>query len=477
MLLNGAQSRIVVALLWLVALGCTGCATAGDDSRPDAGTSACDHVAVQPGADVTSALSGALSHASQNPVAGVVGPRGAAQGRVYLAPGSYGLRSLNVPDNVRIEIAPGATLHPVEEFDPNQNNDWGLLVFGDANRPARNISIVAGDGCGGPGSPTSQNKPANTGFRGNDPDHGGMANAEVPFRPEWDTAAMWVMDLDPAEYDAGAQVTGFYFRWAYDIDIADIFTIQNAARAEVGIAPVSGATSRTAAMMFDPPNDASWVSDPEMQVLPHRVRVTRHYNILSPSGQGPNQIRACIDCEFREIFSHGGVALRVETDGIRTIDLGCSNTGEDQQGFREFAIVTGLVAERIEGAYGNRVAMFTPHCLPNGTVEVRDVRGTSMGELVVVAGSQAGAPSGGFSSIHIEDVWGCGGALAQEPYPEEPYNSYLPAPSRAAAGIVADWVDLTGTWSWPPSGAAGGLIDGLFPAGHSVTVVPPVACP
>ncbi len=455
-----------------VAAGCVGVAVPEDEVVHE--PPSCEGITVEPGGDVTASLTAALAQASSKPSKRVLGPSGAPQGRVHLGPGLYVLRSIVMPDDVRLEIDPGATIRLERGYEPNRLNDWGVFVFGTDSDPARNITITSGNGCGGAGAATGANKPDDTSFRGNGPDDGGMANAPVPFNAGWRTDAMWVMDLDPGATGAGEQVTGFYLRWAYDVDIANVFTIQNAARTATGIGPVPDVTSRTVAMMFDPPNDAAFTPVVEDQKVPHRVRVINHYNILSPSGQGANQVRACRDCLFASIFSHGGVPLRVETDGIRPVGPDCAATGSDGVGFREFAIVDDLVAFNIEGAYGNRVAMFTPHCLPNGTARVSGVRGTSMGELVAAARNQRDGPSGGFASITIDDVTGCGGELAQEPHPDQ--NSYLLKPSRAAALLVAPKLDLAGTWSWPAPPAPGGLDDGILPTGHGATIDHATTC-
>ena len=477
-------ARLVATLLlaWAfsLTLGAASTSAEGEAEIASAPATPCSN-SIRPGDDVTAALTGALQTASHRPVPGLFGPSGMGQGRVYLGPGRYGIRTIVLPDNVRIEIAPGATIFGVRGQGLARSNDWGLFEFGtptvdgESSHPSRNVSIVAGNGCGGPGQATAANKPSNTNFRGNRAAAGGMANAPVPFRSRWNTSAMWVMDLDPEATGVGVQVTGFMFRWAYDIAVSDVFTIQNPARATTGIGPVPGETSRTVAMMFDPPNHAQFLPDPEGQYLPHRVSVTRHYNILSPSGQGANQIRACRDCRFTEVFSHGGVALRVETDGIRPAGPDCGATGADGAGFREFAIVDGLKARSIEGAFGNRVAMFTPHCLPNGKATVNDVRGTTMGELVVLAPQQPDAVAGGFTRVRVTDVCGCGGVKAQEPHPD--LDSYLVAPSRAAASISGPNSRLTGTWRWPGQDAPGGLADGVLPASHGASIVHDGGCP
>lgn len=302
-----------------------------------------------------------------------------------------------------------------------------------------------------------------------------MANQPVPAAAGWDTTALWVLDLDPAATGVGVQVTGFHVRWALDVELGDVLTIQNASRQPTGIGPVPGATSRTVAMMFDPLDGSAFTPLVADQRLPQRVVVHDHYNILSPSGQGPNQIRACRDCTFTHVFSHGGVALRVETDGIRTVGADCSATGPDGQGFREFAIVDGLRARDVQAIDANRVVMFTPHCLPNGTATVDNVRGWDVGELVAIVPHQVDGPAGGFRSVVVSDVAGCGGVAAQQPYPAQ--DSYLLGPSRAAVLVTASYGSLAGPLAWPAPPAPGGLTDGVLPTVGGFALTHPTGCP
>ena len=201
----------------------------------------CSSWSVLPGNDVTSVLTEALRYASEHPARNLVGPSGVAQGRVYLGPGVYGIASVLMPSNVRLEIAPGATLHPTGGPNAASTRDWGLFTFGDAVAPTSNVSIVAGDGCGGAGLADASNKPTTTSFRGN-ATTGGMANIAVPL-PGWDTPSMWVLDVDPGRWAVNVQVSGMLFHWAYDIEIRSVFSIQNPARSLSGVSPIAGRTS------------------------------------------------------------------------------------------------------------------------------------------------------------------------------------------------------------------------------------------
>ncbi len=412
--------------------------------QPRSSAAGCATV-VRPGADVTAALGDALVAASAEPDPRVVGPAGAPQGRVYLPAGEYGLSQVTVPSNVRLEIDPGATLHPVPTSRPTRGRDWGMFVFGTPDQPTRNVTVVAGDGCGGPGTPTAANKPASTDFRGNLPETG-MHNMAVPLAG-WNTEAMWVLDVDPGHWQVDEQVTGFLLHWALDVEIGSVFSIQNPARQPTGIGPVPGVTSRTTVMMFDPHEGMPVPADEADARLPQRIHVHDHYNILSPSGQGPNQVRSCIDCRFERIFSHGGVALRIETDGIRRV-TDCTATGPNGQGFTTYAIVDRLVAEDIVGADGNRAAMLTPHCLDSGVVTVRRVTGYSEFQTAVAAARDRGSRSGGFAAgSRIDEVRACPGDAAQEPHPDR--DSYLPATSQVAVVDASPTVVVTPALPWP----------------------------
>ena len=432
----------------------------------------CSPRSVAPADDATFLFTAALVDASQHPDPGIIGPSGAAQGRLYLGPGAYGFGPITMPSNVRLEIAPGATLHPIHGPAASSSKDWGLFTFGTETTAASNITITAGDGCGGTGMPEPANKPSNTGFRGNTLT-GGMANMSIPLAG-WNTDAMWVLDIDPGHAQVNVQVTGFLFHWAYDIDIQHVFSIQNAARAATGIGPVAGQTSRTTAMMFDPLEGMAYQPDREQARLPHRITVTDHYNILAPSGQGANQIRSCMDCHFERIFSHGGDALRVETDGIRTTSGDCSATGPHGVGWNTYAIVDQLDAHDIVGAYGNRTVQLTPHCLDNGVVRIDGVSGYSQGEVVVAVDREGGSASGGFAvGSYVRNVTGCAGQTAQDPHPDA--DSYLIIPSLAGASDTSPGVVFSGTWSWPTVGSAGGLADGAF-ATSAAVVQHPASC-
>jgi hypothetical protein len=475
---------------FLLTLALTACNAGGavPDSGVPSGHTCARHQVTPSETDASASFVAAMQAASADAVREVETDAG-GQTVVYLPAGVYTLGTITVASNVRFEIEPGAVIRPAPSTNQGGSSDVGLFVLGTRETPARNVTFTAGDGCGGPGTPVpvgaSPWKPTDSSFRGNDENmtpYGtrGLHNAAIPFSEYWrePLAAMWVLDLDPRATKADWQITGFLIAHAFDVSIEHVFSIQNAEQ-EQSAGQVSDVTSRTTVLMFDPPKDTPY--DPsrtrDTWIMPHRVRVDWHYNVLSPSGQGPNQVRGCIDCSFHHVFSHGGSVLRVETDGLGTTcgNNACGCTGPNGVGFSTFSMVDGLVADHIEGAFGNRAVQLTPHCLPNGSVAVHEVRGTSMDQVVVLAGAEAPGNSGLFTSVHIADVAGCGGAYAQYAMPK--VNAYTLGPSESLIGISPDvsWATFEGTWAWPLPPADGGMPRGNLPSG--VAVENPSVCP
>jgi len=468
----------------------------------DSGPSACERLEVAPGADATVALQAALDEASLSRVGRVPGEDAdrTAQGRVYMGPGAYALATVFLPSNVRLEIDPGATISPLAGED---------IVFqlGRIGRTpgmgteVHNITITAGDGCGGRGIARSRAGPevGSTNFRGNDPEVAqawpsgaptrGLTNAAIPWSSDWPVETMWVFDLDPRATGASFEVTGFQFVYATDVRVERVFSIQNAERYAADDPSTTGVNeanqlvpnvaSRTTVMMFEPIPFSTDTARATAR-MPRRIHIGWHYNILSPPGQGPNQVRACIDCTFEHIFSHGGVALRVETDAIATScptnDCSCAGQpttgplGADGSltGFREYATVDALSASFIEGVFGNRAVMFNPHCLTNGTAVVEHVRATGQGEAVIGEAPENGRPgeaalggAGSFALVTVREIAAFGAEGAQfrttmgSGGVPGGWRGYVLGRSAAAVRAIGTYpFDLGGAACWPATGPA-----------------------
>lgn len=473
------------------------------------GPGACGARVVQPAADVTAALAAALAAASGATTATAPGVDAAQTpaGRVYLGPGTYGLAELEVPSNVHLELDPGATIVALARAKH-------VFRLGTAGHVS-NISISAGDGCGGRGLGRSAmgSTITTTGFRHGDPTKPHtwpgdrptitLANAPIPYDPSWPVADMFVVDVDPRATGADVLVDAFWIEDATDVRIAHVFTIENAERYASDdpstpstdeahmLAPK--AASRRAAMMFEPVDGAT-VSDRDRAAVPRRIHVSYHYNINAPPGQGSNQVRSCIDCTFDRVFSHGGVPLRFETDGVRTVcprnDCSCDAgvTGPvmadgSLQGFLTFGVVDGVVASNIVGVLGNAAVLANPHCLTNGTVEVSGVLAVSDKYALSTSAPRSGgpgAPSGGvgtFQSFTVRDLTAFAGDQAENRTTQGTsgvpggWRGFDLIPSVAAIGYPNQPfpLALAGTLCWPPPLADGELasVAGTYTLTHS----------
>ncbi len=467
--------------------GAGGAAGAGAGGGAGSGTVCVPRYEVEPDpVDATDALVAAMSAASKDPVKDVDG-----QVRVHLKKGTYALRQVQVASYVRFELDPGTVLRPKQGYAPPTKGFWGMFQLGAADAAVHGVTFTEGDGCGGhglpvpPGAPGFEDvKPTSTGFRGNVPGatpHGtrGMANAPIPANAFWKDplARMWVVDLDPRRTGADPKGAAFLVQNGYDLRFEYLFSIQNAEEQPGPIGgEVQGATSQSTVFMILPPKGAPVVADADMQIA-HGLRVSYHYNILSPSGWGPNQIRGCVDCSFDHVYSHGGTALRVETDGIPTtcggVKCDCASPGAV---FASYSKVKGLVAHHIEGELGNNVFAATPHCLASDDLTVSELRGRMMAHLAAIAKPEA---AGGFKSIQVTNVEGCGGpeAWAQK---ADPKNNAYTLQSPQPAIVVAPGVSVAfhGVLAWPStkSGSPFALVDGNPPPGDFSLVDLP-GCP
>ena len=444
----------------------------------------------QPDYDSTADFIAAMNSAAADPQDDLLQSDGTKQGRVYVPAGTFNLGMIYLVSDVRIELEPGATIinHVVPASTDGNTTDrnWGIFMFGprnygDPQTAVHDVTFTTGDGCGGAGTPTMSNKPSNTNFRGNSPvaddTQAGMANEPIPYQGYWPVAEMYVIDLDTEPYGTvmttggvvvpkyGTGVAAFLLSWSYDIAIDHLFTIQNSERAPGGGQGLY--MTQLAAIVPRPPfGSSSEVPLParEDTEMPHRLHVSWHYNILSPSGYGNTQIQSCLDCTFSNMFSHGGTPMRVETDGMHN-DNGyddCTGTGANGAGFKDYGLVDNLTATNIEAVDGNFVVSLTPHCSPNGVVHVSNLIGIDMNTVVQVAPLNANNKmlTGSFDvGTSVTNVIGYGGSLAQQPEPQDPINSYNLGPanellffSKVTEPTLSggtSGVTLDGTVCWP----------------------------
>jgi hypothetical protein len=176
-------------------------------------------------------------------------------------------------------------------------------------------------------------------------------------------------------------------------------------------------------------NSAAVVSHGTLAQSPSYGIYRHHTNTGSPQGYGPNQLTSLSHVFVGDIWTSGGTALRLETDG--------SASG-----------IHYLYAEGIYGENGNRTVALTPHCADSDHVVISGIGGISMREGVklgatsgedvrsggVCYGVNAGHP-GRFTSTSVGDGCFVAGRLAQDSVPSGQFPD--PAPRTTSSAVVA----------------------------------------
>ena len=129
-------------------------------------------------------------------------------------------------------------------------------------------------------------------------------------------------------------------------------------------------------------------------VQPQDGVVMNHVNVNAPRGYGPNQINAVTRVAFQHIYSYGGTALRIETDG----SLGAG--GYPDRG----ASVDSLTATQIVGVDCNRAVSLSPHGQDNGAVKIAGVWAYSCNQAVVAQADTKLTHQGSFAHAVVSNV-------------------------------------------------------------------------
>ena len=390
-------------------------------------------------------------------------PSGTPQGKLVLPAGVYYLDKLDMPSNVRLEIHPGATLfnaHPTGGGGATAIFQFGV---GASAERVSNITITTTQNGYVPG-----NKPLHTAFRGNNANdlnskgalqgpYGtgtyGMSNLKVlptsvtlqslrdGSMPYWGPRilTMFVMDIDPRVHPSTDRNNhAFQIRNAEHVVIENVFAIQNAERPDPAVSclgPCNGAcevgeagstdcvrASANPVSVIKPNSGATAAQNPS------DITMRNLFSILSPSGAGPVQIQSCTSgCAFEDLFGHGGVVLRMETDAYPPADpdrlhdcvmhdhsspdngWGVEEAGPNHNqydgmfGFenRTYMKISGLTGNHIEGAQGNAVVYYVAHCRHNGVATVSYIRGTGMRRLVATSNEGGVHGNGTFSGSSL----------------------------------------------------------------------------
>lgn len=314
------------------------------------------------------------------------GPSGAPQAVVYVPPDTYRIAKLWFPSNVRMEVDAAATLQEPRNR-PAVAHDRGapMIIWDSPNNaltPIRNVSIV------GVGSHVGVRKRAAAATGG---------RAMAPFA----IANDFTMNMDPATSGSTNYNPGMDLENVQYFMIKNVFTIQNHTPA-TNTHVVPWPTSARAVMLIharrNSPLHGTFLE-------PRHGLVRNNININSPRGFGPNQVNSAQDVAFQNIYSRGGTALRIETDGS-------SNGGGIPDRGARVDQVSGL---NIVGVNCNRAVSLAPHAQVNGQVSVDQVWALSCFQGVV-ASLDKKVPSsrvGSFAAPVVRHVQVVGGRYAQ----------------------------------------------------------------
>lgn len=338
--------------------------------------------------DDTPAFQQAIAAAVANhPTCYPAGPSGAPQAVVYVPAGTYRVASLYFPSNLRMEVDAGATLQlPPNRFDYAPDADSSMITWDSGARttvPVQNVTLI------GVGSAGSAGKTAIAAA-------GGAALA--PF----DIASDFTMNLDARATDSANYNTGVNMMNVQYFLIENVLSIQNGENQITGTTVAWPTSARAVIRMHARPNSPVGTGS---YLQPKRGVVRDQVNVNSPRGYGPNQVNGANDVTFENIYSNGGTALRLETDG--------STNG---QGLPKFgATVDHLIGRNIVGVNCNRAVSLSPHGQRNGTVDISGVWAYSCNQGVIASLDADMLPGyfGTFDNATVTDVHVVAGAQSQ----------------------------------------------------------------
>lgn len=338
--------------------------------------------------DVTSAFADAMADAvARYPTCYLDGPGGEPQAVVYVPPGTYRLAGLYFPSNVRMEVDAGATL----QLPPNRSEipsgqatpmiKWDSRVMG---QPAlQNVSLI------GVGRNLDETKRAL------------KAGSGKPLSP-FDLSHDFTMNLDPASTGSTNYNPGMSIVNVQHFQVTNLFTIQNDTN-QSSTPIINWPTSARAVLELHARHDSPMGGGALLE--PRDGVITNQVNVGSPRSNGPNAVNAVDNLSFQNVYSSGGTALRLETDGS-TDDQGMPDRG---------ATIDHLTGQNIVGVNCNRAVSLSPHAQANGTVDISSVWAYSCNEAVVasVDGKLPPEQRGKFEDATVSDVHVSGGYNAQ----------------------------------------------------------------
>jgi len=223
----------------------------------------------------------------------------------------------------------------------------------------------------------------------------GIKAQATPVETGWGITGSFTFNLDPASTNSNNAVA------AVELDNVDGFLIQNvfSVQNDTPSRRYQWPTTSRGAVIMRARRDSP-IGGPIYD--PRNGSVVNHYNIGGPRGFGPDQVNSAHSVAFSHIYSSGGTALRLESDGAERL------YGSE---------IRGLRADTIMGVNCNRALSFAPHDQNNYDVHVTGVVARSCYQGIIESADKSLSIDhrGSFSNSTVDGATAVGGELAQRP--------------------------------------------------------------
>lgn len=336
------------------------------------------------------------------------GPTGVPQGVVYVPAKTYRVRDVQFMDNVRMEIDAGAVIMQTQS-KPNKNAvGINLFTFGptkDRNTvPSKQLVNVSLVGVGSSTTMAGEVKP-------------------VPY-PGWSLDNSFTINIDPVTTGASQNLKPIRVMYVNGLLIQNVFTVGNNSDSSNKFSnnvqnPGDGVNTESATIVFQNQTSSGGT---DVFYGPTNVTTQNIYTTKAIHGYGATQIQSGRTLKFKNIFSEGGIALRLESDVVGVDTLNAHSCVKEQHGgggdsctcggaypkcpLAYFSEINGVTADTIQCLNGHAALSLLPHNQTNKNVNITNVRSDNCFNAIETGtpGDERLANAGSFSGVTISGV-------------------------------------------------------------------------
>lgn len=337
------------------------------------------------------------------------GPTGAPQGVVYVPGGkSYRIRDVQFMDNVRMEIDAGAVI--MQTPLKTNKNAVGINLF--TLGPTKDRSVI-------PSKPLTNASLVGVGSSA----LMGTDAKPVPY-VGWSLNNSFTMNIDPVTTTASQNLKPIRVMYVNGLLIQNIFTIGNNSDPSNKFSnnvqnPGDGVNTESATIVFQ--NQTS-TGGTTAFYGPTNVTTQNIYTTKAIHGYGAIQTQSGRALKFKNIFSEGGIPLRLESDVVGVDTLNAHSCTKEQHGgggesctcgglypkcpLLYFSEINGVVADTIQCLNGHATLSLLPHNQINKDVVITNLRSDNCFNTIETgtSGDERLAQAGSFSAISISGV-------------------------------------------------------------------------